>query len=299
MVTLRDKVPYFASEGYKWFQTEDGKDLIMKGWESAGLSKCFDKSTQQESLLKMLSTMTEDQKNAWNAFNKEQESLEEQTKLVTGKAWEKWQDNSVVLDSDNGSSTLDSDAPTEEDFENSLDDFGMIERLSAFLTQHMTLPTAERDMAEQLERYPKFQSAWTNTNKPPKVPGRGRGRPKGSKNRPKENTNVSEGNHGEANGVPKKRGRPKGSKNKPKITQRETEQRHPNVLQMLITEDAVSPSDDEDAVICVEKDIELTIDVDLSAPSVTTNQPTEQADEDESDVDSDDPYNDNDVRDEE
>jgi hypothetical protein len=40
-------------------------------------------------------------------------------------------------------------------------------------------------------------------------------------------------------------------------------------------------------------------DVDLSAPSVTTNQPTEQADEDESDVDSDDPYNDNDVRDEE
>jgi hypothetical protein len=94
-------------------------------------------------------------------------------------------------------------------------------------------------------------------------------------------------------------GRPKGSKNKPKITQRETEQRHPNVLQMLITEDAVSPSDDEDAVICVEKDIELTIDVDLSAPSVTTNQPTEQADEGESDVDSDDPYNDNDARDEE
>lgn len=297
MVTLRDKVPYFAEEGYKWFRSENGKSLILKGWESAGLSRCFDKSFQQESLLKMHSAMSEDQRTAWNLFIKEQETIEKQCKSVTAKAWEKWQDNSVVLENDEGSDTLVSIVPTEDDFENSLDDFGMIERLSAFLTQHISLPTAESDMTEQLERYPKFQSAWKNTNRPPKVPGRSRGRPKGSKNKAKENINADEGNAGEESVPKRKRGRPKGSKNKPKADKRETRQPQPNILQLLITEDAPGNSEDDDIVVCVEKNIELIEDVDVSDPSEPNTRRAEELKEDESDVDSDDPYNDNDDQD--
>ena len=102
----------------------------------------------------------------------------------------------------------DSGLPTEEDLENSLDDFGMIERLGAVLTQYITLP------------------AWKNPTKPQRVPGRGRGRPKGSKN-------------------------------KPKSMEQRSIQSQPRILSMLITEDAPSDSKAGDKIVCEEKGIEL------------------------------------------
>ena len=100
----------------------------------------------------------------------------------------------------------DSGLPTEEDLENSLDDFGMIERLGAVLTQHITL------------------RVWKNPTKPQRVPGRGRGRPKGSKN-------------------------------KPKSMEQRSIQSQPRILSMLITEDA-SDSKPGDKIVCEERGIE-------------------------------------------
>lgn len=261
MVTLRDRVPYFAEVGYKWFQSEDGQSLIRKGWESAGLSQCFDKSYQQETLLKIHGAMKDEQRKAWHSFLKEQEENEKNENAIAGSAWERWQDKSVVLGCDQDEPDQDdSGIPTEEDLENSLDDFGMIERLGAFLTQHITLPTAEGDMVEQLERYPKFQSAWKNPTKPQRVPGRGRGRPKGSKNKPKEPLKGADEGSGGENSQKRKRGRPKGSKNKPKSVEQPSTQNQPRILSMLITEDAPSNSEGDDKIVCEEKGIELEPD---------------------------------------
>jgi len=42
---LRDKVPEFEFKGFEFFMSEDGKDLILKGWAAAGLDWCFGNET--------------------------------------------------------------------------------------------------------------------------------------------------------------------------------------------------------------------------------------------------------------
>ncbi|KAI8114365.1 hypothetical protein M9434_002518 [Picochlorum sp. BPE23] len=112
-------------------------------------------------------------------------------------------------------------------------------------------------MVEQLERYPKFQSAWKNPSKPQRVPGRGRGRPKGSKNKSKEPLkSADQGSAGE-NSQKRKRGRPKGSKNKPKSMEQRSIPSQPSIVRMLITEDAPSNSEEDDKIVCEEKGLEL------------------------------------------
>lgn len=153
MTTLRDRVPEWAEKGFTWFQTAEGRELILKGWRSCGLLDSFSSLYQLQALERMFVAMEMDEtkRREWEAFNCAQKDLG----MITEESCLRWedrineqfdidpdQDEPDIVDNEVGKSPNAMQADAE-------DDFGLWTRFCAFATHHIKLQTIDEDMMEQ------------------------------------------------------------------------------------------------------------------------------------------------------
>lgn len=157
MITLREKIPEWAEKGFSWFQGEEGKELILSGWKSCGLSESFSSMYQMQALERMFTAMDMDdtKRREWEAFNCAQKDLG----MITPESTERWQDkvneeDDVDRDQDEPGMVDDHEGTDGDKKPNAMradseDDFGMWSRFCAFATQHIKNQTVDEDMIEQ------------------------------------------------------------------------------------------------------------------------------------------------------
>jgi len=154
MITLREKIPEWAEKGFSWFQGDEGKELILSGWKSCGLSESFSSLYQMQALERMFTAMDMDdtKRREWEAFNCAQKDLG----MITPESAERWQDKvneeeDVDRDQDEPDMVDDDggDKMPNAMKADSEDDFGLWSRFCAFATQHIKNQTVDEDMIEQ------------------------------------------------------------------------------------------------------------------------------------------------------
>lgn len=157
MMTLRDKVPEWAEKGFDWFQTDEGRALILSGWKSCGLNESFSSLYQVQALERMFEAMNMDEskRREWELFNCTQKDLGK----ITDESASRWEDK--VNEMDDIDQDQDEPAMVEESPEggkrpnamqaDSQDDFGMWTRFCAFATQHIRQQLIDGDVIEHHE----------------------------------------------------------------------------------------------------------------------------------------------------
>lgn len=182
MKTLRDKVPEFAYKGFEFFMSEDGKDLILKGWAAAGLDWSFGKEAPKEAMKRIEKNMDESMRAEWSALCFANGSNDDDVIRVPEEDIEQDEEriDSNFLNPDRGTDRL-VIANNAMDADR-LDDFGFWERFLDFCTKHIGNQSHVEELESQGMR--KRQNVNKDTEEGNKQPStKRRGRPPGSKNR--------------------------------------------------------------------------------------------------------------------
>ena len=75
--------------GFEWFRTDEGRDLIRKGWKISGLQQGFNSVYQRSALRRMYKDMysnDEARVAAWEQFNEQELEKSE----VSDDSWRRW-----------------------------------------------------------------------------------------------------------------------------------------------------------------------------------------------------------------